>query len=153
MIDPVFKKIETLAYEVRKNLRKQGFVVPCDNGDGTVGVDNYTIVKENTGFYVIKDRHNNVIVDQINLPQTAAVLANNLALGKWLDDALLREDRRYGYGLFEETLSRAHALNSLKRKDIDRAELMYTRLKIARFKKTAAKKEILSSFEKLRRLR
>jgi hypothetical protein len=153
MNDQVFKRVETLAKEVKQDLRKKGLVVPRDNGDGTITVDRYTIVKGKTGFYSILDHHNDTIIDGINLAQTAAVIANSLALGRWIDTDIVKQDKQYGFNLFEEELSKKHAEDSLKKHNIDRAEVMYTKLNIARQKKLSAKAYIVSSFEKLRRLR
>lgn len=153
MNDFVFKKIETIAKTVKADLRKKGLVVPIENNDGSVTVDSFTIVKKTTGFYAIIDRHADIIVDNINLPQTAAVLANNFALGKWLDSDLLRQDKIYGYKLFEEQLFSQHANINLKKLDYDKADVNFTKAKIARYKKISAKEAVLKSFDKLRRLR
>jgi hypothetical protein len=148
----VFKKVEKLAKEVKQNLRNKGFVVPRDNGDGTITVDKYTIVKESTGFYTIRDQHNDIIVDRINLAQTAAVLANNLALRRWIDQDIVDKDRIYGYNLFEETVTKQHIDSSRKRDDHDRADVLNIKLNIAQQRKRTAYSAILSSFDKLRRL-
>jgi hypothetical protein len=50
-------------------------------------------------------------------------------------------------------MTKQNAEKCLKKSDIDRAELMFTKFKIARSKKILAKQSILASFEKLRRLR
>jgi hypothetical protein len=151
--DNLYFKVEKLAKGIREELRSKGFVVPTDNGDGTVTVDNYTIVKERSGFYAIKDRDNDTVVEHINLPQTAALLANGLALGKWVDDSLLRVDQRYGYSLFEELQSKRIIERSNKRKDYDKLDLMCVKMADAIERKNSAKATIFNSFEKLRRLR
>lgn len=153
MNDIVFKKIEQIAKSVKADLRRKGLVIPIDNEDGSVTVDTFTITKEATGFYAIKDRFNEIVVANINLPQTAALLANSLALGKWLDSNLVRQDRIYGYKLFEEQLFKAHADKNLKRNNIDKADFDYTKANIAKHKKIKAKEEILRSFDKLRKMR
>jgi hypothetical protein len=153
MNNQVFKQVAKLATQVKQDLRKKGLVVPRDNGNGTITVDRFTIVKEDCGSYTIRDSRNDIIVEQINLAQTAVLLANGLALGRWLDLDLVKQDKAYGYGLFEETLTKRHAETSLKTKDVDRATLMYTKASIARQKKVSAKTVIMNSFEKLRRLR
>jgi hypothetical protein len=123
-----------------------------NNRDGSISVDNYKIVKDKSGFYSIRDRDNDVIIKQINLPQTAAVLANKLALGRGIDTEILLDDREYGYNLFEELLSKKISEASIVKKDYDRADLMSVKLRIASYKKTEAKKKISYSFEKLRKL-
>ena len=149
----IFKKVESLAREVRESLRRQGLVVPVKNQDGSISVDRYRIVKRTSGFYSILDHDDEVIVDLINLPQSAALLANNLALGRFVDSEILNFDRYYGYNLFEEQLSRQHAESNLKKKNIDRADFLFTKCKIAKLKRMDAKRAIMHSFDKLRRPR
>lgn len=154
MMDAVtFKQIAKLAGQVKQDLRKKGLVVPRDNGDGTITVDNFTIVRTSAGVYNILDKFDEIVVDHINLAQSAAVIANGLALGRWVDNTILNADRNYGYNLFEETLTKRHAESSFKRSDLDRAQLLLTKAAIAKQKKLNAKHAILSSFDKLRRLR
>jgi hypothetical protein len=148
----VVAKVEKIARKVKDDLRQSGFVIPVNNRDGSISVDNYKIVKDKSGFYSIRDRDNDVIIKQINLPQTAAVLANKLALGRGIDTEILLDDREYGYNLFEELLSKQISEASIVKKDYDRADLMSVKLRIASYKKTEAKKKISYSFEKLRKL-
>jgi hypothetical protein len=153
MDQKTFKQISNLATKVKQDLRKKGLVVPRDNGDGTITVDGYTIIKDKAGWYKIVDRFSESVVEQINLAETAAVLANQLALGRWLDNYILSQDRAYGYSLFEEILTTKHAESSIKRDDIDQASVSLTKASIAKHKKLSAKRAILSSFDKLRKLR
>lgn len=153
MNEQLFFKVEKLAHGIRDELRKKGLVIPTDNGDGTVTVDNYTIKKQKSGFYVIEDFHNETVVDKINLPQTAALLANSLALGKWIDDSLLTADRKYGYSLFEEQVAKRGIEYSAKHKDYVKLDVLYSKMYDAADRKNRAKATITNSFEKLRRLR
>jgi hypothetical protein len=153
MNNKLYSKVEKLAKGIREDLRKQGFVIPTENGDGTITVDNYTIIKQRTGFYTIRNRSDDVIVDKINLPQTAALLANGLALGKLVDDNLLTTDRQYGYSLFEELLAKRSIEKNARNKNYERLDLMCIKMTDAAERKDRAKKAILNSFEKLRRLR
>lgn len=153
MNDQIFFKVEKLAKGIRDELRTKGLVVPTDNGDGTISVDNYTIKRQKSGFYTIEDAHHDVVVDKINLPQTAALLANGLALGKWLDDELLSTDRKYGYSLFEEQVAKRGIETSAKHKDYVKLDVLYGKMSDAVDRKNRAKQTITNSFEKLRRLR
>ena len=110
----------------------------------------YTIQKKRSGFYKISNILGETIVDHINLPQTAALLANNLALGRWVDDRLLTQDRQYGYNLFEEQQAKRIIENH---KDWDKVDVMHTKLDIVSRKKISAKQSIMFSFEKLRNVR
>jgi hypothetical protein len=150
MLNTVYKQIEKIALNVKQDLRQKGFVVPLKNKDGSISIDDYKIIKKRNGFYTIKNRIGDTLVDHINLPQTAALLANGLALGRWIDDNILASDRQYGYSLFEEQLATRIIEN---RKDWDRVDIMYTKIDAAKHKKISAKNTIMHSFEKLRKLR
>jgi len=151
--DEIYKKIETVAKSVKHELQKKGFVIPVKNDDGSVTLEGYTIRKDLNGFYSIYNSREEVVVDKINLPQTAAVLANGLALGKWLDDKILKVDRTYGHKMFENVLCSKLAKKNLSEKNIERAEILYTKAAIAKAKTEQVKREVIQSFEKLRRLR
>jgi len=149
----IYKKITTLNREVKEDLRRKGLVVPKTDNNGHILVGRYKILKNNKGFFNIVDYGNEIIVENINLPQTAAVLANKLALGKFIDIEILNADRKYGHALFEEELQQKIARISIKKKNIDRADLMFTKSKISKFRKEESKREIINCFEKLIKFR
>ena len=150
--DQVLKKFKLVADIVKKDLKQRGIVIPTKNRDGTVSIENYSIVKNTNGFYSIKNRNGDTVVDNINLPQTAALIANSLALGKLTEQRFYRLDQEYGYMTFEVDLLRQHAVQSLKKKNLDRADFLYTKLNIAKIKVETSKASIMNSFEKLRNL-
>ena len=121
----IYKKVKQLSIVVNEQLRRQGIVVPKKTPDGSIRVGYYTIKKYNTGFYSILNYRDDIVVELINLPQTAAILANRLALGKYLDDELLDTDRKYGHALFEEELHLILAERNIKLNNLDRADVMY----------------------------
>ena len=149
----VYDKIVGLAERIRLKLKKKGLIIPSNNKDGTVQLGEYTIIK-NIEMYAIVDRHNKIIISDINLPQTAAILANDLALGKVIDSYLIDDDKDYGYALFEETLYKQILKKKLNNnlKNYDSYELILTRSLISKSKKEARKISINKSFEKLRKL-
>lgn len=149
----IYLKIQKLGRDVKEELRRQGIIVPVKKKDGSIQVGHFRIKKTQTGFYSVVDPKNEVIIDRINLPQTAAVLANRLALGKWLDDNILTADTRYGFALFDEELHKQLAEKNLKSNNVDKADMMYTKSAIAKHKKEQYKFEINKGFEKLMRFR
>jgi len=149
--DDLYKKIVKLSDAVKKDLLKKGVVVPVKNKNGSINVGSYKIVKTNEGYYNILSRAGDIIVNQINLPQTAAVVANGLALGKFKDDNLIDSDRRYGFALFDETLH-ARSLENSNKKPLEYFDLMLTKSLIAKAKKEKYKQDVIKSFEKLIKL-
>jgi hypothetical protein len=149
----IYAKIQQLNRDVKEKLRHQGIVVPVRKKDGSIQVGHYHIKRDKTGFYRVLTSKNDVIVDNLNLPQTAAILANRLALGKWLDDDVISADTKYGHALFDETLHRQLAEKSLKSNNIEKAEVMFTKSAIDKHKKNQYKLELDRGFDKLIRFR
>lgn len=152
-INTIYEKIKQLDRSVKEDLRRRGVVIPKKFKDGSIGIGYYRIVKERTGFYTILDYSNDAVVERINLPQTAAILANKLALGKFIDDEVLSNDQRYGHALFDETLHIHLAEKNVKKNKLDEADLFFTKAKISKSKKDRLKAEIDSGYEKLIRFR
>lgn len=145
--DKLFRKLYVISEQVKQDLKDKGRVIPIENDNGTVGVGYFSIAKPNN-FYVILDYSGEVIVDHINLPQTAVILANGLALGRLLDTQILKVDQCYGYAEFEEELHKHLAEKNFK-KDIDRAQIMLTKSSINHNKKNYYRKQIIRKYEKL----
>lgn len=151
--EEIYSKIRRINKDVKENLFRQGIVVPVKNKDGSVTVGRYVIKKLNTGFFCIVDYRNEAVVENINLPQTAAILANKLALGRWIDDKVLSFDSKYGHALFDEELHKKMALSQIRKKNLDQADLMFTKSAIAKSKKEKFKSEIDLGFKKLMNFR
>jgi len=151
--DEIYLKIQQISIDVKEKLKHQGIVVPVKQRDGTIQIGAYRIKKDKSGFYSILDFRNEVIINRINLPQTAAIQANRLALGKYIDDDILQADTKYGHAYFDEELHTHMATQSLKKKDLDKAEMMYTKSTIAKYKKIQYLHEVKKCFDKLMRFR
>jgi len=149
--EELYSKITKVTSAVRDEFRRKGLVIPVENKDGSITLDNFTIIRQRTGFYAILNRNKEIVVEQINLPQTAALLANGLALGKFLDDDLLAKDRNYGYALFDEILHEK-AVQRSDKKPLDYFDLRLSKFMIAKAKKEHYRIDIVKSFEKLIKL-
>jgi hypothetical protein len=145
----LYKKLQQVTFEVKKTLGQRGVAIPVKNRDGSILIGSYTVKKINN-YYQIRDYSQEVVVDQINLPHSAIVLANGLALGKYLDTDLLNKDRYYGYAAFEEDYHKKIAVKNLN-KNLDRAELAFTISAVKKNKKDIYKSDILRTFDKLKR--
>lgn len=97
----LFNKVETIAKEVKKELRDQGYVVPVKERDGSINFDGVKVRKVKDTFYAVYDRKNRLLVKELNSLQSAIILANKVALGKPLDDAIIEADRKYGFQSFK----------------------------------------------------
>jgi hypothetical protein len=148
----LYKKIEELSQGVKKDLRNKGLVIPTKQEDGSVKFSDYIVVKTDK-TYAITNIKGAVVIDEINLVQTAILLANNLALGKYLDTEIVALDRQYGFNNFEDDQFTRVINTAISQKDWVRAEILTVKQEIAHNKAVAAQKLILLSFEKLRRIR
>lgn len=148
-----YQRISKLNQKVKQDLKIKGLIVPKKNKNGTISLGRFTIKKDSAGFYSIIDYRQEIVADQINLPQTAALVANKLALGKWLDRDLLAVDSKYGHASFDELIHRRSAKKHLRLKNFERAEVMLAKSDMARYKRDSYKRSIKADFEKLLKVR
>jgi len=148
--EDLLNKLVQLDREVKSSLRKRGLIVPIKSRDGSIYFGSFKVVRDSRGFYSIIDHANEAIITGINLPQTAMLTANDLALGKHRDPKLISSDRSYGYAEFEEELYKK-ALNR-KDKPIDYFDIQLEKYNIAHNKKRLHRQEVMKSFEKLVKL-
>jgi hypothetical protein len=148
----LFRKFKSLASEVKEDLRSRGIVVPISTKNG-VKLGNYTVIKLENGFYSVVDIRGRVVHDKINLPQTALLIANDLALGKWGNISLLEVDKEYGFSDFERTNYRRLSELYVKQGNWDKFEAVDTKWRSAEKRAERSMQIIIQSFEKLRHLR
>lgn len=147
----LYNKVIDTFYRINNNLRKKGMVIPMSNEDGSITIGKYTIVKELDSFYKIVNRNGNAVVERINLPQTAVIVANELALGRFLNRDVIQLDTKYGYALFEEMLYR-NAISKHNKKSKKYLEVKVMKFNSAQVKKKLYKQNINDRFEKLRKI-
>ena len=150
-VNEIYRKFIEISEEVQTDLRQQGIVIPSNNKDGSISVGKYRIVKNQDKLFQILDKKGRIVLDKINLPQTAVIMANDLALGKFLDRYILAQDRSYGYAVFEDQLHR-RAMQKGHNKSLDYYEIMLTKSMISKVKKDNLRREIQLRFEKLTRI-
>lgn len=123
---------------------KNGQVIPTITNNGQVRVGPYVIVKSRY-HYEIRDIYNQSLYCMINLPETAIVIANALALGKTPNSQLIKNDREYGFSLFDQ----ANYVRLIKnRKNIERLEILEDKLEWAQVKSASLKNQIEKEFQK-----
>lgn len=149
--EDIYKKIQKLSEKVKDDLWKKGIVAPKSLRDGSIKIGHFSIRKNSDNFYSVNDFRGEVVVGKINLPHTAALVANGLALGKFVDRNILSEDRKYGYALFEEEVQ-TQLIQQSSKKSIEQYSIMLTKQALCRNKKDQHKNAIMRSFEKLRKI-
>jgi hypothetical protein len=148
----VFLKFEIVAKTVIDDLRSRGFIVPIEQNNGSLKFDNILVEKSPDSTYRVRHADNNFFyVENLNLPQTAVLIANDIALGKIIDNKLIDMDAEYGYKLFDQEVY----LSAAKRKKntLDQEIFYQTRLEISKVKKQEIKSRILRAFKKLSAIR
>ena len=147
----LFEKFSKLANAVKQDFKKKGIVIPSQRRDGSIQIGIFSIKKKDSAYY-IKDKNDNTVVGPLNLAQTAVVVANDLALGRWPDQKILDSDRWYGYKAFAEQSALYIASSARKKQDTDRADFSLYKASIAASEKQTYKKTIDSRFDKLCKL-
>lgn len=145
----IYFKIEQLTNDVKDNLARRGLAIPIPIEDGSIKLGNFFIKKLSTGFYSIIDDKNRPIIEGINLPHTAVIVANKLALGKWIDTDLLEIDKKYGHAAFDELVHKNSVKTNRKNKQYDKADIMAIKAETACRKKEYYKKTISTDYRKL----
>lgn len=146
----VYSKLRQINQHVQDNLKKQGIVIPKKNADGSISIGKFKIVKSN-GFFTVLNYDGEYLYENINLPQTAAVLANDLAIRHFVNRQILEVDRKYGHAAFEESYQ--NKLLSKKNLKEDFKDVIRSKIGVARAKKEFYKAEIEDGFKKLIRIR
>lgn len=152
LTNQLYKKVAHLVSNTKEDFRSRGFIIPIQETDGSIKFDHYTVLRRN-GFYKIVNASNLTMFDKLNLPQSAILLANQLALGKIADNKILSNDRQYGYSLFEEEQYKRVATSAAKKQEWNKFDIVMEKQDRAKLRAEYAKNVIVSSFEKLRRIR
>lgn len=147
----IFNKVQQVAKSVKEELREQGYVIPIKEKDGTINFDGVRVKKVKNTFYTVYDKYNIPVVENLNLLQTAVVLANGIALGRLPDSKLIEADTQYGYQSFKLDVYTARVKKSVEL--TDRWLYYDTRMRAAQENSEKHKRVILNSFDKLRSIR
>lgn len=145
----ILQELSSLKKTIEQNLKKRGLVPAKKTKNGIARIGNFYIKKEETGLYSVLDSNNNIIAQDINLPHSAAVLANNLALGQWTNREILDLDRKYGHYTFDEQLTKVYYTKNYQNKNYNKADILNEKLKTASQKRVYYKNKILEGYNKL----
>lgn len=144
----IFEKIERVAESVTKKLRRQGFVVPIKNQNGTISYGRFTVNKNKHGLYDIIE-NGLTVVNNINLIYSASILANKLAISRTLDSRIYNLDQSYGSKLIEADHYKNLAKKTAQRGQYDKSDILYIKSDDAALKSKTYKNQVLEDFDKL----
>lgn len=148
----LYKKLVNLTRKTKTDLQVKGLAIPSKSDD-TVKIGNFFVVKHPDGYHCIHDQSNAVLFDQINLLQTAILIANSLAVGKKPELSIVEHDKRYGYNRFNVQNYSRLAQSFSKKNDWDRYESAVIKKETSKEKAELSKNYIIKSFEKLQHFR
>ena len=150
LTDRIFWKIRELSKKLKSDFVKKGIIIPTKTPNGSVRVGSYVIDKQNNDFYTVRTMDGETVVQNLNLPQTAIIVANTLALKKVLDKNIIDKDIEYGYAYFEHQLYKRAVERS-------KEDPTYYDVRISKFENSGEKAddfkaEILHQYEKLKKI-
>lgn len=144
----IFNQIANIALRTKKEFREIGVVIPTTNERGQIKIGRYIIDKNSKGYF-IQNSYGEVVYSEINLPQTALLVANSLALGKVVNQNILNYDIQHGFSEFEELNYQRLSKNLMQKKDWERYQAILIKQELAQERAEFAKKEIQRAFAKL----
>lgn len=148
--ETLYERLKNLVRKTRDDFRRRGLVIPAKKEDGSIKIGQYLIQRKDNDFYAVVSVDGEIMADQINLPQTAAIIANQLALKKYLNKDIIEKDREYGYAFFEHQLYKRaleSSFNNPAAFDIKISKFEYSGQKADLYRQ-----EILSNYQKLQKL-
>jgi len=148
----IYQKIHNLNRDVKDKLRRRGFVSPILQSDGSIIVGQFRIKKNQNNFFDIEDKDQKKIIFDINLPESAILIANDLALTNCLNSVKISIDKQYGYVLFDITRYNHNIKNLLKKQNYEKVDLMIAKKSSAVYKAKQLKNVIESDYKKLLQL-
>lgn len=141
-------RVDDLVHNVRQTFGKSGLAIPNRGTDTIIDYPGFSITRNNAG-YTILGKHEMVMAENINLSKTAILLANDLSLGRMINQKLLDTDKTVGYLQFEIESCQNSLEICTTRGEHDRAEWLAVKHDIASKKLAAAKANIDVLFNKL----
>lgn len=150
-VKQLYKNIYDLVIETKEIFKSRGYIIPLKQKNGSVKIGNYTIQRNDNGQYDVINSFQQKAIERINLPQTAIMVANDLATGKWPDSELILKDRQYGFNTFEEKQLEKVMDYATEHGQWDRVDSLMIKKHIATLKAESAKNFILTCYSKLRR--
>lgn len=153
MNDNVYEKIVKLTRQTCENFKSRGIAVPVADEQGNIRVGKFTIIRKNDGQYQIKDQIGQIVYNNINLPQTAILVANSLATNQRVDNKVLKSDLVYGTKMFDDANYSRLSKIYLKRRQISQSLNMSIQSDYAADQAMRARDTVIKTYEKLFRLR
>ena len=152
ILNKIYQKIQNINRDVKEKLRRRGFISPIRQSDGSIVVGQYIIKRNQNSFFNILDKDQNILFVNINLAESAILIANELALTNCLHSSKLSIDQQYGYVMFDIKRYDHNIKSLLKKQNYERLDLMVAKKSSAIFKAKKLKTIIETDYKKLLQL-
>jgi hypothetical protein len=149
----VYENIVKLTKNTRDSFKSRGIILPTIDDDGNVNVGKFIIKRNNDGQFQIADRLGQTFYKNINLPQTAILVANCLATKKRVDNKVLHHDQRYGTKMFDDLNYTRLSKIYLKQRKFRQSVNMSIQSDYAADQANRARDIVLKTYKKLFELR
>jgi hypothetical protein len=147
-----YNQLIDLVLKTKKDFKSRGVAIPTLSENGSVKIGRYTVGRNSTGYFIL-DNYKEVVFSSINLPQTALIIANSLALNQVVSRHILEQDARCGDIEFDELNFNRLTASLIRKKDTERYESLSIKHNAAQEKAEKARRDILRLFGKLQQLR
>lgn len=148
----VYYKIQDLTKQIKEDFKSRGVILPTKSENNNIRIGNYFVSKVDNQ-YQITNKFKEVVCSNINLPHTAILITNTLALTGKIDKSLLERDRQYGFNSFDRDNFDRLARIFVKKKNWNNYYHAISRMSSATARADNAKKAIINRFEKLYQFR
>lgn len=111
----IVDKLSTVSKNIKEQLKKKGIIVPVKTKDGIL-IEDY-LVKQTPKGYVILNKQNVAIYENLYFIQTAILIANSLALKKTVRSSLTLDDMKAGINEFDTILYKQRLKTAIKKQD------------------------------------
>lgn len=148
MSDRLYDQLLEVTEKAKEYFRSNGFVIPTQEDNDRVRIGRYTIERSEEGFAIF-DQDRNLAHDVVNLPETAILVANAMALGKPPNHNVMLYDQRYGFSHFDLINSQRLARSRAAQHDEIGLHSCEVKQQIALEKMHANRKLVTEYFEKL----
>lgn len=149
----VYEDIVKLTKNARDNFKSRGIALPTSDEQGNVKIGKFVIKRANNGQFTIIDHLGQTFYKNINLPQTAILVANCLATQHRVDDQVLKQDQRYGTKMFDDLNYTRLSKIYLKQRKFSQSVNMSIQSDYAADQANRARDAVMKTYKKLFELR
>ena len=152
MNNKIYNTIVSLTEKAREDLKNCGVAVPIQDKNGKIKIGKYEIIRKGDGQYKVINDQYETVYDNLNLLQTAILVANSLATNQRINREVLRQDLVYGTKMFDDINYDRLSKTYLNQRKFKQSANMSIQSDYAADLANRARNAVLKTYEKLFRL-